>query len=59
MHATFDARSFNRIVSHLAAHGPRGSSLYERYVDRAGSDALILGRDLLAQAGEAEGWDAA
>lgn len=56
LHAAFDERSFHTIVRYLAAHGPRGSSLHARYVERAGSDALVLGRDLLAQASESEGW---
>ncbi len=55
--ATFPAE-YGGMVDHLYAHGPRGPRLYEVYHDRCDSDALILGRDLLALESEFSGWPA-
>lgn len=56
---TLPFEDFQTIVEHLYEHGPRGSNLWERYNDRCEKDALVLGRDLLAIAGEWKGWNEA
>lgn len=48
---------YARVVLYLYNHGPRGPNLWRRYADRCNQDSLLLGRDLLAQASEQEGWD--
>lgn len=48
---------FQAIVRHLHERGPRGPNLWDAYSDRCSEDALILGRDLLALAGEWKGWN--
>lgn len=53
----FDNPEFSEIVTYLAEYGPRGPNLYERFTERANRDVLVLGRDLLAQAGEQKGWE--
>ncbi len=54
--STFEDEEFERMMRFLFEHGPRGPRLWERYRDRCGEDSLMLGRDLLAQASEYEGW---
>ncbi len=48
---------YGTIVDYLYVFGPRGPALAERYRERCGGDALILGRDVLAQVSEFGGWD--
>lgn len=52
MSKVFDDDEYAAIVNYLAEHGPRGPNLYDRFAERANRDALVLGRDLLAQASE-------
>jgi hypothetical protein len=54
---TFEASEYTAMVVHLYQRGPRGPQLVERFKDRCQSDALVLGRDLLAQVSEFQGWD--
>ena len=53
---TFEASEYLGMVEYLYEHGPRGPRLVERYAERCGSDALVLGRDLLALRSEQRGW---
>lgn len=53
---TFNASEYGVMVEYLYERGPRGPNLSERYTDACKSDALVLGRDLLALASEQDGW---
>lgn len=55
--STFEASEYGAMIDHLFERGPRGPQLAARYTDACKSDALVLGRDLLALASEQKGWE--
>jgi hypothetical protein len=54
---TFNASEYGAMVEYLYERGPRGPRLSDRFTGPCKSDALVLGRDLLALASEQRGWE--
>lgn len=55
--STFEASEYGVMVDFLHERGPRGPMLAEKYTGACKSDALVLGRDILALASEHRGWE--